>query len=438
MKIKYLFLFVCLFSVFGSSAARAETFELGFLSPQDIIKLSQPIDFKLGDSSYKATIADVSAWLKQTDSLSYDPGYSSEIENTRFCKYRKSMLCDLSFDIKRESHIRKKTLVELDSAAVSEFVSNLAFKTDKEAENARFKLENGKASAFSMGEEGIKIKEDEVTKSIVEYVRNRTSDLDGTQEAISLAYDKIKPEVPIQSIDSMGIDTLLGEGRSNFRGSPRNRIANIKVATARFDGVMIKPGDEFSFVSILGPVDEEHGYYPELVIKKDKTEPEFGGGICQVSTTVFRAAIYSGLEITARRNHAYPVSYYSPQGMDSTVYIPKPDLKFKNNTPGYILVQTKFEGTELIFDFYGTSDGRQTNVIGPKILERNPDGSMKTTFTQEVTDKDGNVIQKDVFNSSYESPSKFPHPAPDGVLTEKPKGWSDREWKKYKAEHNLP
>jgi len=438
MKIKYLFLFVCLFSIFAGNAARADVLELGFLSSQNIAKLSQPINFELADSSYKATTTDIEKWLKQTDSLSYDPEYSSEIENTRFCAYRKSILCDLSFDTKRESHIRKKTLVELDSEAVSDFVSNLAFKTDKEAENAKFKLEGGKASAFSMGEEGIRIKQDEVAKTIAEYVKNRTNDLDGTQDPIELAYEKIKPEVPIQSIDSMGIDTLLGEGRSNFRGSPRNRIANIKVATARFDGVMIKPGEEFSFVSVLGPVDEEHGYYPELVIKKDKTEPEFGGGVCQVSTTVFRAAIYSGLEITARRNHAYPVSYYNPQGMDSTIYIPKPDLRFKNNTPGYILVQAKFEGTELVFDFYGTSDGRQTNVIGPKVLEKNPDGSMKTTFTQEITDKDGSVIRKDVFNSSYESPSKFPHPAPDGVLTEKPKGWSDREWKKYKAEHNLP
>jgi len=438
MKIKYLFLFVCLFSIFSIPTLRADAFELGVFSPQDIGKLSQPISFKLADSSYGAKAADVSAWLSQTDSLSYDPDYSSEIENIHFCEYRKSILCSLSFDTRRESHIQKKTMVELNSDAVSDFVSNLAFKTDKEAENAKFKLEDGKAAVFSMGEEGVMIKQDEVAKTIAEYVKNRANDLDGTQDPIELAYEKIKPEVPIQSIDSMGIDTLLGEGRSNFRGSPRNRIANIKVATARFDGVMIKPGDEFSFVSILGPVDEEHGYYPELVIKKDKTEPEFGGGICQVSTTVFRAAIYSGLEITARRNHAYPVSYYNPQGMDSTVYIPKPDLKFKNNTLGYILVQAKFEGTELVFDFYGTSDGRQTNVIGPKILERNPDGSMKTTFTQEVTDKDGNVVLKDVFNSSYESPSKFPHPAPDGVLTEKPKGWSDREWKKYKAEHNLP
>jgi vancomycin resistance protein YoaR len=124
--------------------------------------------------------------------------------------------------------------------------------------------------------------------------------------------------------------------------------------------------------------------------------------------------------------------------MDATVYVPRPDLKFKNDTPNYILIQTKIEGTELIFDFYGTSDGRQTEIIGPKVVEKNPDGSMKTTFTQKVTGKDGNILREDVFNSSYDSPSKYPHPGTtNDILTQKPNGWSDREWKDYKSAHRL-
>ena len=169
---------------------------------------------------------------------------------------------------------------------------------------------------------------------------------------------------------------------------------------------------------------------PELVIKNGATEPEFGGGICQVSTTTFRAAIYSGLKITARRNHAYPVSYYNPQGMDSTVYVPQPDLKFINNTPRYILIQTKIEGTILTFDFYGTDDGRKTTVDGPTITERQPDGSMKATFTQHVADASGKEFINDVFNSSYKSPYLYPHPG--GItLTVKPSNWSKDQWKAY-------
>ena len=121
--------------------------------------------------------------------------------------------------------------------------------------------------------------------------------------------------------------------------------------------------------------------------------------------------------------------------MDATVYVPRPDLRFINNTPAYILIQTKIEGTELIFQFYGTDDGRKTEVIGPKIIERNSDGSLKATFTQKVADKNGDLIREDVFNSNYDSPNKYPHPGQ--VLSQKPAGWSDKEWSKYKKDNNL-
>ena len=202
---------------------------------------------------------------------------------------------------------------------------------------------------------------------------------------------------------------------------------------------MIKPGAEFSFITTLGPVDETTGYLPELVIKPNATVPEYGGGMCQVSTTAFRAALNAGLKITERTNHAYPVSYYNPQGLDATVYIPKPDLRFINNTPGYILIQTKIVGTQLFFDFYGTNDGRSVTLQGPTVLEHNPDGSMKTTLGETVKDKDGNTILQDTFNSNYASPSKYPHPGQETtpVLTEKPDKWSDHEWRVYKQAHGM-
>ena len=200
--------------------------------------------------------------------------------------------------------------------------------------------------------------------------------------------------------------------------------------------MLIKPGEEFSFIKTLGPVDESTGYLPELVIKTDKTVPEFGGGMCQVSTTAFRAALNSGLKVTARTNHAYPVVYYNPQGLDATVYIPNPDLRFINDTPNYILIQTKIVGTQLFFDFYGTSDGRQTKIIGPQVLEKNDDGSMKTVAYQEVSDANGNLIRKDTFKSNYKSPSLFPHPGEEKI-TEKPSDWSVKQWKEYKKANGI-
>jgi vancomycin resistance protein YoaR len=173
---------------------------------------------------------------------------------------------------------------------------------------------------------------------------------------------------------------------------------------------------------------------PELVIKNNKTEPEFGGGICQVSTTVFRAALQSGLKITERKNHAYAVQYYKPYGLDATIYIPKPDLQFKNNTPGAILLVPQIDGMRLTFSMFGTSDGRTTVIDGPHILESNPDGSMKTVFTHTVTDTSGQTFINDSFWSNYKSPSLFPHPG-DEIFTVKPKGWSERQWREYKKIH---
>lgn len=437
MRKKALLLSITAFLTFVPGVSRAELSELGSFSANDIDRITEALSFRVDGSDYALSSQDLLSAVAETDSLAYSAGYSSEIENTDFCLYKKSFLCALSFPVSREGSIRKLTVAAIDQDALGSLVSELAQKTDKNAENAKFKLEDGKVSSFSTGSAGLKIRQDEAVRKIAEALEKRAAG-ETVSDPIELAFDRMDPDVPIQSVDSMGIDTLIGEGRSNFRGSTRNRIANIKVAIQRFDGILIKPGEEFSFVKALGDVDEEHGYYPELVIKKDKTEAEFGGGVCQVSTTAFRAAVYSGLEVTARRNHAYPVSYYNPQGMDSTVYIPKPDLRFVNDTPGYILIQVRIEGTELIFDFYGTDDGRKVNVIGPKVIEKNADGSMKTTFTQQVIDKDGNVVREDVFNSSYDSPNKYPHPSTtESLLSSKPKDWSERQWKQYKKDHDL-
>jgi vancomycin resistance protein YoaR len=306
-------------------------------------------------------------------------------------------------------------------------VEDLARKVNRDPTEAKFKVENGMVTSFGDSQNGITL---DVEKSVQAIADNISKDIATPNQAIALIFTSKEPTTSYGDVNNLGISSLIGEGTSNFGNSPKNRIFNIKVATDRFNGLLIKPGEEFSFVKNLGEVDAEHGYLPELVIKNNVTEPEFGGGICQVSTTAFRAAIYSGLKITARRNHAYPVSYYNPQGMDSTVYIPNPDLRFVNNTPNYILIQTKIVGTILTFDFYGTNDGRKIAVDGPYITDRQPDGSLKAHFTQNVLDKDGKEIINDVFNSSYNSPYLYPHPGA-ARLTIKPANWSKDQWKAY-------
>ena len=154
----------------------------------------------------------------------------------------------------------------------------------------------------------------------------------------------------------------------------------------------------------MGPA---QGYLPELTIKKNKTVPEYGGGLCQVSTTVFRAAINAGLKITDRKAHPFAVKYYNPQGFDATIYPPNPDLKFINDTPNYLLMQSYVKDNKLIFEFYGTNDNRQIKIIGPTVYEKNPDDSMKAILYQEIW-RNNQLERKSTFRSNYKSPSLYP------------------------------
>ena len=130
---------------------------------------------------------------------------------------------------------------------------------------------------------------------------------------------------------------------------------------------MIAPDGEFSLLKTLGPIDGSHGWLPELVIKGNKTTPEYGGGLCQIGTTVFRAAMNSGLVITERRNHSYRVRYYEPAGTDATIYDPAPDFRFKNDTGHWVLITTEMRGDQLVFTVWGTKDGRSVAPLNPVI-----------------------------------------------------------------------
>ncbi len=297
---------------------------------------------------------------------------------------------------------------------IKDYLLALVPQINSEPVNAQLEFKKGKIEIFSLSQEGIAL---DIEKSINEirkiiFIEENYKNGSETEIDVQLVMEKVQPEITTESIDNMGITALLATGESNFYGSPSNRKHNIAVGAARFQGILVGPGDEFSFNEALGDVGPREGYLPELVIKKGETVPEYGGGLCQVSTTAFRAAVQAGLEITERKSHAYPVKYYDPQGTDATIYPPHPDLSFKNNTPAYILIQTRVEGNKLFFDFYGSDDGRKVELIGPYIYDKQPDGSMKSVWTQQVYDKNEKLLFEKKFYSVYKSPALYPHKNP--------------------------
>ncbi|MCL5795862.1 MAG: VanW family protein, partial [Patescibacteria group bacterium] len=290
---------------------------------------------------------------------------------------KKDLIDWLEFVAKSEAGGKKILDIALNEVKIKKYSEYLASKTDQQAQDAKLTISGGRATVWQKSQTGFSLKKDETVKLIADtilassQVAGINSEKTDFQEvALKLPIDTTNPAISEDQINNLGIKELIASGTTNFKGSPANRIYNIKLGTELFNGAIIKPGEEFSTMGQLGSVSEARGFKKELVIKEDRTVPEVGGGLCQVSTTLFRAALNAGLEITERSNHKYRVSYYEPPvGLDATIYDPSPDLKFINNTSGYILIQSSVSGSKITFDFYGTKDGREVYISDPELYE---------------------------------------------------------------------
>lgn len=225
----------------------------------------------------------------------------------------------------------------------------------------------GRVLEFAPPQEGVSLN---ISKSLV--VLNQA--LISPQPEVSLSLE-ITP-THNKLANDLGVKELIGEGYSRYEGSIPNRVFNVALTAKRINGTIIPPGETFSFVQTVGEITGATGYKPAYVIKSGRTVLDDGGGVCQVSTTLFRAALNSGLPIVQRTAHAYRVHYYeegSPPGIDATIFSPSVDFKFKNDTPKTILVQAFVtDNLELYVNLYGTSDGRVATVSTPVISSVTP------------------------------------------------------------------
>lgn len=283
--------------------------------------------------------------------------------------------------------------------------------------DARFEIKDNRVVEFASSVDGRKIDEAKTLAKL------RTDFLANNKKTVELEMNTAKSTIKTEDVNGLGIKEIIGVGHSNFSGSPKNRIHNIKTGAASINGTLVPPGEEFSTVKTLGDITGETGYLKEMTIKGDKTIAEYGGGLCQIGTTLFRGALASGFPITARRPHSYRVAYYEPAGTDAAIYGPFPDLRFINDSENYILIQSRIDGNDIYFDFWGTKDGRTVeksdptvyNIVKPlptKTVETTdlPVGQKKCTerahngadahFDYKVTYGDG-TIKEERFKSHY-------------------------------------
>src|SRR3989338_4524428 len=287
--------------------------------------------------------------------------------------------------------------IRVSSEKVETYLDSITTSVNIQPINAKFTLVDGKAQDFTPSVYGQSLDVKASKKVIIKAIIN------GHSEA-TLLVKLVEPAITLDRVNELGITTLIGRGESDFSGSPPSRIHNIKVGSAKYNGTILKPGEEFSFNELLGEVDAENGYQSELVIKRGKLIYEYGGGLCQVSTTLFRSAIMAGLPILERKPHSFPVRYYDPQGYDATIYPGVVDLRFKNDTSNHILIQSRIEGTKLIFDIYGPDDGRKIVLEGPFQHDQKTNGSMKAHFIRKTYQSDL-LVKEERFDSNYGAPA---------------------------------
>jgi vancomycin resistance protein YoaR len=310
---------------------------------------------------------------------------------------------------------------------VKKWIEDLAGTVDRPAQDASFRwVGQDKVEEFKPARDGVKVNIPVTTTMVLGALDNLEQT--GTDQTAELIIDKIQPEITNGQVNDLGIKELLGKGESWFTGSITNRIFNLKKAAEVINGKLVAPGETFSFNDTIGEVSADTGYKQAYIIKEGKTILGDGGGVCQVSTTLFRAVLATGLPIVARTAHAYRVSYYEVNyqvGFDATVFQPAPDFRFVNDTPGYILIQMVYDEPKkyLSFEIYGTSDERKVELSKSRIWDVVPPppdlyiddpnlpvgkvtqtehaarGS-KVAFDWKVT-RGGEVLQQRTFYSNY-------------------------------------
>jgi len=317
--------------------------------------------------------------------------------------------------------------LSLDPAAFTPTVNAIATELKRDPVNAVIGWDNALV-VRKPAQAGQRLNVDETLKRLAVW--------QGEDRAIALPVEVAQPRIP-DDVSKLGITTRVAQGRSNFAGSDAARVKNIAVAAGYLDDTVVGPGETFSFLDSIGEISKARGYQEGYVILAEETVPGIGGGVCQVATTMFRAAMYSGLPIVDRNPHAYIVSYYQlggyPLGLDAAVFSPDVDLKFQNTTNSYLLIKTAIDGAaNLSISIYGPDLGYNVDISDPVITNKKnapddeyqvdpslPPGTKKqvefakfgedVVITRTVKDKSGNLVRdpQKVFTNYQAWPNKF-------------------------------
>jgi vancomycin resistance protein YoaR len=309
-----------------------------------------------------------------------------EIEKKQYVWAPEEIALMLDIGRVQQSSASDTLAVDLNAYQVGRRVRQIADETGRGSVNPRVDWNNGDLRILKPGKPGLRLDEAQASAII-------SAAITGANRVLALPVREVEPQVTEANLRSLGINELVSVGRSDFTGSAEYRINNIGVGMQILNGILIAPGEEFSFNNNIGSIDARNGFVEGYAIVQDRTQLEFGGGICQDSTTLFRAAFWAGLPITERWGHSFYISWYDKYGLgpngngpglDATIFTGGPDLKFVNDTGNWLLMQSTSNSRTGVAEIslYGTKLNRSV-TLSQSISKRIP----APTAPKIVTDR---------------------------------------------------
>lgn len=318
--------------------------------------------------------------------------------------------------------------VSVDNVALAEWLQEqFAESVDSDPVNAKVAWDGTKLIAIEPSENGAKLR----PQSMAEMV---SSSFLGNHEPVEVPITVLVPKVDGSNLDALGITTKLGVGSSNFDGSDDARATNIIVGAQLLNGTLIPPHGTFSFNHSIGVIGPELGFVEGQVIDGEQIGRDYGGGICQVSTTVFRAAFFAGMPIVEGWPHRWRLGFYEMDdwtpGLDASIMQPEGDpfgggdFRFQNPSDSWMLVESYVDYPRVFVILYGADLGYTVDVSDPiygatydplppseRVDPKLPAGTVVQTewaapgldinYLRTVYDRDGNTVLSDNWETNF-------------------------------------
>lgn len=268
--------------------------------------------------------------------------------------------------------------ITVDETKLRDYVFSLVQVIDTPAENAQLIVKPDDTVEIAESSAGRRL---DVPKFMADL---RSALLSTTSRRVFLRVEIVEPEVTTEQVRAYGITGKMSSFRTRFNKDNLPRVANIVLASAMLDGSILAPGEVLSFNKVVGPRVPERGFQEADVIINQELVPDFGGGTCQVSTTLYVAAALAGMEVVSRSNHSL-ASTYVPLGYDAAVAYDYLDLKLRNNLPHHVLIKSAVQGDTVEFKLFGAPSPQRQIKLETKVLE---------TIEPNVVEKEDSTLPK--------------------------------------------